>query len=540
MGWDLGLLLSTGLCVGIAIDSLARPRRPGLTSVLLLAVCGALWSGGELLLHHAGSAEEMLAPRRILFAGVCALGPVLLWTAGHLHGPSLRRLCTGIAVAGGILELGLYTSFYGSDHDLFISGEPANPARGPLFFVHGATQWGLLSLGLLLFAAAAQRVRTRRRATGWIVVAGICLPLLVNWLYVGLDLAPRDPTPLAMGVTAATLRWGVLEMVGAPFLASLARSELLDQLDAAVLVADGRGRVLELNHTGHELLGGSDPTGAELGFLLEPFERDPGYDVRRFPLERHGLRVGEGVIVTDRRQAREAERRTDVATRLEALGLLSQGLAHEINNPLTSVLVSTDFLGEHVRRSVRDPHRWEEMEALLDTIASESMRIAEIVRRLEKLAVLPPNDGAPGRADVSAVAHRVVGLTRIGKDRRRIRMELPNPPVEAAIRPEELLQVLLQLVSNALESDERGHPVEVQVDPDDVQVVVEVQDRGTGFADVDPSRIFDPFYTTKRPDRGVGLGLSLCWEIARQNGGRLEALAREGGGARLRLTLPRA
>ncbi|MCA9509094.1 MAG: histidine kinase N-terminal 7TM domain-containing protein [Myxococcota bacterium] len=542
MAWDLGLLLATSVCVGIAIETVARRLWRDLASVPVLAVSAALWSGGELLLHQAGSPGEALAARRILFAGVCALGPVLLWTAARLHGPSARRAGAAAALAAGGVELVLYASLYGPHPESFIAGDPAGPTRGPLFFVHGAVQWTTLAVGLLLFATAAARVRAQRRATGWIVFAAIAFPLVVNWLYVGLDVPPRDPTPLAMAVTAVVLRWGVLDLVGAPFLAGLARSELMDQLDAAVLVADHRGRVLEVNRTGRALLGlDGARTERDLGELLAPFALDPGFDVRRFPLERRGLVVGQGVVVTDRRTAYEAERRADVATRVEALGLLAQGLSHEINNPITSIGIAAEFLGDRARMlGLRDPAEAAELDALIEVVATESERVAEIVRRMNKLAAVPREEGDAARTHVQAIARRAIDLLGLGKDPQRIRADVPTSPVHAAVRMEDLLQILLHLVSNALEADVEGRPVDVRVAADRDSVVIDVEDRGAGLGDVDPARLFDPFYTTKSPGRGVGLGLSLCWQLARQNGGHIEAAPREGGGTRLRLSLPRA
>lgn len=538
MYWDLALILSIGVCAVLAVEGLGKP---GLRSTSVLAGSAAAWGVGELLLQRAIGDHETLVARRVLFAGIAVLGPCLLWTAARLHGSGVRKAGYAIASLVVVAEVPLYAALYGSDPELFISGSGTAPVRGPLFFIHGLSQWLCLSIGMLLFGLSAARVRGTSRVSGWIIFTGICFPLALNWLYVGFDIAPRDPTPVALVTAAVAIRWGVLDMVGAPFLASLARSELLDQLDAGILVADVRGLTLEMNQTARALVGPEDPIGADVDRLLAPFEQHPGFDVRRLPLERHGLRVGEGIIVTDRRQERAAELRADIATRLEALGLLSQGLGHEINNPLTAVIGSTELLAEAVEQTVREPDRRTGMLDLLDTITSGSQRISSIVRRLSRLASLPQDESDVGIADVSAVAKRAAELARFGKSSRRVQMLLPDQPVHAAIRAEELLQIFLHLVSNALDSDEGSAlPVEIAVQQDDVEVAIEVRDRGAGFPGLDPSRIFEPFFTTKRPDRGVGLGLSLCWEIARQNGGRLEAFNRDGGGARLRLTLLRS
>lgn len=542
MGWDLGLLLTTSVCLAIAIEALTRAGWRSQIAVSLLALAASFWSAGELLAHHAGSAGELLVARRILFAGLCALGPLLLWSASQLHTPTIRKVGRRAALVAGCIEIGVYASLYGPAPHLFIAGDPANPSRGVLFAVHAATQWSTLAFGLGLFALAVSRVAPRRRSTSWIVFGGIAAALVTNWLHVAFHVAPRDPTPLVVALTALTIRWGVLDLVGAPFLASLARSELMDQLDAAIVVADLRGRVLEMNETGRRLFEtGRGELDVDLPTLVAKHEIDPDFDVRRFPLVRGHLIVGQGVVVTDRRRAREVERRAEIATRVEALGLLARGLAHEINNPLTSLRLATDLLGDEVEivRAL-EPETARRMTALLDSMTTEGDRVAEVVRRMGKLAIREQEQPSPGRTNVQRALERAADLMRFGKDEGRIRTDVPEQALHAHAREEDLLQILLHLLSNALESDDRGQPVDASVGADGAWVVVEVADRGVGFGGVDPARLFDPYYVRKRPQDRIGLGLSLCWALARQNGGRLEAAEREGGGATLRLSLPRA
>jgi two-component system sensor histidine kinase HydH len=108
-----------------------------------------------------------------------------------------------------------------------------------------------------------------------------------------------------------------------------------------------------------------------------------------------------------------------------------------------------------------------------------------------------------------------------------------------SIDPERCRSILENLVRNSLESgsDESDIEIKVALSAGGDAVVVDVLDRGAGIASADMARIFDPFFTTK--SRGTGIGLAICKRFADAAGGSLAISAREGGGTRARLTLPR-
>jgi signal transduction histidine kinase len=98
-------------------------------------------------------------------------------------------------------------------------------------------------------------------------------------------------------------------------------------------------------------------------------------------------------------------------------------------------------------------------------------------------------------------------------------------------------QVAMNLVLNACEAQPRGGEVRVLARREGPRAVAEVADRGPGIPEADRGRVFEPFYSTKE---STGLGLAICHSIVQQHGGELQALAREGGGALFRLSLPAA
>jgi signal transduction histidine kinase len=132
----------------------------------------------------------------------------------------------------------------------------------------------------------------------------------------------------------------------------------------------------------------------------------------------------------------------------------------------------------------------------------------------------------------AAVAMAAVGLPE-GAIRRSTE---PLPPVRA--EEGELVQIALNLLVNAVQASGPEPEIEISAAPGEGGVLLRVRDRGTGIpADVLP-RVFDPFFTTKPPGIGTGLGLSISYDLARRNGGRLEAANRPDGGAEFTLWLP--
>ncbi|MGH0028529.1 MAG: histidine kinase N-terminal 7TM domain-containing protein [Myxococcota bacterium] len=536
MFWEAGLILSIGVCAGIAVELLSRSADPSRRAAPALALCAALWCTGDLLLLHVESPEARLWARRVLFAGVCALGPCMLLVALRLRESHHHAPARSILRAACVVEAGIYGTLFTGASDLFISGNPADPARGPLFAVHALIQWSLIVWAIALLTGAALRVRGAGRLGAALVVAGAGLPLLLNRIHVGFGVTDHDPTSVALAVGALCLRFGLGDLVGAPYLAALVRSELLDQLDAGVLVADERGRVLEANSRARSLMPAIEPVGAPLGDLLAAFADDPGVDVRRFPLSRHGRGVGMGAIVNDRRVLRVAEKRAEVAARMEALGVLTRGLAREIERPLGVISAASAELRQGL--SASGGARVEPSDAILslDVLDEGGQRIADVVQRMQGLSDTSDlEDPGGARTEVRAVTDRAIALACLGKGEARVRLEAPKRPVEASVRATDLLQIVLHCVGNALESTSSGSVVRVRVEEDGDAVTLRILDDRRQRSD-DVSRLFDPFYATRGP--GGGLGLPLCWELARQNGGHLEALRRDTGGVEIRLTLP--
>ncbi|HEX3179244.1 MAG TPA: ATP-binding protein [Methylomirabilota bacterium] len=221
------------------------------------------------------------------------------------------------------------------------------------------------------------------------------------------------------------------------------------------------------------------------------------------------------------------------AEKLSAVGELASGVAHEINNPLTTILGQAQLLLG--RADVPMPVR-----ERVEMMADEASRAARIVQNLLLFARHYPPERRP--CSIYDQVERVLALKtyQLERDKIRVLTEFtPCPPVWAD--ENKIQQVLLNLVQNAHQALVRvtsDRVLTLRVRPRADRVVIEVIDNGPGIpTDVLP-RIFDPFFTTKPPGEGSGLGLSVSYGIIGQHGGKLFAEARPEGGAAFVIELP--
>jgi signal transduction histidine kinase len=202
--------------------------------------------------------------------------------------------------------------------------------------------------------------------------------------------------------------------------------------------------------------------------------------------------------------------------RLTAGGRLVAELSHEIRNPVASIRNCLEVLD----RRLEDD---KESRVFTQLAIEELARMHELAEGL--LDLNRPVDPDASGADPSAVAAQVAALMGAGTQGERWPIEVGFPPdgPEAAIAPDALKQVLINLVQNAQEAMPEGGRIEIRGRAVGGRVKVEVADRGAGISDDILAKIFDPFFTTKREVRGVGLGLFVAEGIVRRYGGVLSA-----------------
>jgi len=260
-------------------------------------------------------------------------------------------------------------------------------------------------------------------------------------------------------------------------------------------------------------------------------------------IEEDGLLTIDGIEtdVTDRVQLEERFRH---AQKMEAVGQLAGGVAHDFNNILTAVLGYADLL--LARLGPTDPHR-----AALEEIKKGGERAAGLTRQLLAFSRRTPTQLIS--VDVNATIHSVEPMLRrlIGEDLEfRLDLEDGLGPVRAD--PIQLEQVIVNLVVNARDAMPDGGSIAIRTDRvvlseeeaslaemgEGACVRIRVTDTGTGIAPAVLERIFEPFFTTKEPGRGTGLGLATAYGIVRQHRGNIRASSVEKRGSTFEVLLP--
>jgi signal transduction histidine kinase/DNA-binding response OmpR family regulator len=220
--------------------------------------------------------------------------------------------------------------------------------------------------------------------------------------------------------------------------------------------------------------------------------------------------------------------------RLRALGEMAAGVAHDFNNLLSVILGRAELM----LRRAREPTMARDLEA----VRRAAQDGADTVRRIQEFT-RTRRTRAFERVDLGAVAREVIELTRPRWEpegqSRGVRYEFTveglAPPV--AGRPEEVREVLTNLLNNAIDAMPEGGRCLVRLDAESDWAVVSVRDTGVGMGEEMRRRVFEPFFTSKGP-RGTGLGLAVSWGIVTRHGGTIEVDSTPGEGSTFIVRLP--
>lgn len=226
------------------------------------------------------------------------------------------------------------------------------------------------------------------------------------------------------------------------------------------------------------------------------------------------------------------------AGKLAALGQLSAGIAHELNQPLSAIQHYLHNAGLLLQRGQLDTH-----EENLDKIRDLCERMAKTVNHLKNFARLPTNELQPV-AVVPTIEHALslfdaklsLGLVRVERCYRDDNYRVYAEDIR-------LEQVLVNLIANAIdavsEMPENERVIRLDIVTQDETLSIDVVDSGPGISEEAMASIFDPFYTTKEIGKGLGLGLSISYNIVKDMGGTINVSRVESGGTRFSLTLRR-
>ena len=244
---------------------------------------------------------------------------------------------------------------------------------------------------------------------------------------------------------------------------------------------------------------------------------------------------GSAVLVfedqTDRRRLQEQLIQSE---KMSAIGQLIAGVAHDLNNPLASVVGFSDFLAEagEIPSSLREP---------LQVIRQEAERAATIVKNL--LSFARRQEGERTRLPVRTLLDSTLALLRnqlmAHKVEATLEVEPGLPDIE--VSPNQIKQVFVNIINNACQAIATDAPsgriwITAKRVHDSVAVIV--TDSGPGMPEEIASRVFEPFFTTKPEGTGTGLGLSISQGIVKEHGGRITLETPSGGGATFTVELP--
>ncbi|MGH7290601.1 MAG: two-component system sensor histidine kinase NtrB, partial [Myxococcota bacterium] len=284
----------------------------------------------------------------------------------------------------------------------------------------------------------------------------------------------------------------------------------LGAIDTALLLASG----VEMT------VGGRDATlavGATFGSSFSAL----GFLLGRLVLARARARSDADTITRQLAELEETQAAWLQSEKLAGLGRLAAGIAHEVRNPLGVIRASATMVQESF-----DPA--DEAFRACQFIREETDRLDGLVKSL--LGFARPTELRSASCSIEKLFDRVLQLADAELRARSIEARRDVDPRLGELRgdPDLLAQMLLDLVTNAIEAMEHGGPLELRARALSSDALLEVADGGPGIPDAETARIFEPFHTTK--PRGTGLGLAMARRIASAHGGTLEAVQAQGAG----------
>ena len=251
------------------------------------------------------------------------------------------------------------------------------------------------------------------------------------------------------------------------------------------------------------------------------------------------------MIVSHREQKMAAEYKARIeqqmiaTERLAALGTLAAGVAHEINNPLAIINESAGYLQTVLQKKelAEIPHR-ASFDKALEKIETSVKRARNITHQL--LADMGRNEQVLAEIDMPALVGETVRLIRRNAESKRIRVNLEADHSQQTLwaDPNQIRQVLINLLNNAIHATDDGGEITVQLRSTQTGASMDVIDSGTGIARENLERIFEPFFSTKAPGKGTGLGLFVSRDIVEKLGGTLTVESKLGEGSRFRIYIP--
>ncbi|MFA7227389.1 MAG: PAS domain S-box protein [Melioribacteraceae bacterium] len=251
--------------------------------------------------------------------------------------------------------------------------------------------------------------------------------------------------------------------------------------------------------------------------------------VSRLPSS-NGEYAGRSIIIKDYTEFKRLQAQIDQSEKLAVIGQLAAGVAHEIGNPLTSI----SSLVQILQRRSQDSFMSEQLVNIKENID----RITKIVRELVDFSRPPSYETAI--QDVTDVIRTALGIVKYDKRIRKVKFEtdLKNYLPNVSVAADQLLQVFINILINALDAIEGNGTIFLKSEFDKKNIYVEISDDGCGMDEQTTEKIFDPFFTTKEVGKGTGLGLSVSYGIIKRFNGEIKVASKLNEGSSFRISLP--
>ncbi len=575
------LAVSAAICVGLAFISWRWRDTRGAFVLALLVLAIAQWDLAVAFEAAAVRESQKILWSKLSYVGIAA-SPVLLLVfilrytrQEEVVSPRLFASLCVIPLITAVLAL------TNDGHHLIWTrvGLHPDPGRNVLVYDYGLWFWLWMTYAYSLLAAAtfvlirmALQYRHLYRLQATMLLLTILFPWLGNILYmadVGL-FSGQDLTPLSFALTAALLVLNIycfhlLDLV------PIAREAVIEGMHEGVLVLNRENRIVDANPAALDLL---DLEGLPMGQRLEAAlsawpelidvhreetkrrcevcreESPPRYlDVRLWPLwDRHERLRGHLMVVRDITTRKSLEEQLRQAQKMEAVGRLAGGIAHEFNNLLTVINGYTEM-------ALRELEEGDSVHEDLEQVLEAGRRAAELTgrllafsrRRLMEVEIVDPRDVL---LDMGQILESIVDED--------VRLEIETAETLGKVRVDRgrLQETLLNLVNNAQDAiRERGDGegvITMEARNVDVAtpirgylpvergkyVLMEVRDTGEGMGAEVQERIFEPFFTTKEVGEGTGLGLAIVYGTVEDFGGGIQVDSVPEQGTSVRVYIP--
>jgi two-component system NtrC family sensor kinase len=335
---------------------------------------------------------------------------------------------------------------------------------------------------------------------------------------------------------------------------------IIESLTVGVAVLDQRGRIIGWNRVLEEtffkkkeevlgrslaeILGESNmsaifPSDTQSDYRLlseTPLQVALGqnriFDIAKTPLLDNRLNpYGTIIVFEDVTEKMMMQQQLMTSEKLASIGLLSAGVAHEINTPLTGISSYVQLL----QKKLVDSHYAQ----ILEKIEAQTDRVARIIKNLLNFA-RSPSEISFSRVSLTEGLKEILALIDYKLKAMNINLEFNAPALKPIwAQGERLQQVFINIILNALDAMPNGGTLRLDVEEQEEFVAVKITDTGTGIKKQHLAHIFDPFFTTKGVGKGTGLGLSISYAIIKEHEGQILVDSVEGRGSTFTVLLPK-